>query len=239
MTNKKDGDVEENNVVTKSSGGHEINSDLSKLIDITTVVKAEQGRKRVLVYGDEENLSVFNTSPKAQQIDLKKLEVLWKKKWATLGNVWNQERQMYRFFYEAFRLFYYSFYQLQKNKIELIQTVNDRGKGTYLCAVNLYGVYHHGKKCIDLLKNMKLVNTSNMVFCDKFSQTRNKFFEHNQNPKHLKIQNELFSWGVGDTSSFLEINVHGAKENEFTVYIDYFQDYFNLENIITDTIKNF
>jgi len=116
-----------------------------------------------------------------------------------------------------------------------------------LTGVSLYGMYHHGKKCIDLLKALKLIdeNHTNWEFLKKFRETRNKLIEHNYNPeiskgKKLNLQIDPSIWSLASTDSRLEIHIHKPDtERAFDVYVDYYEDYYQLEKIITDIIKKF
>ena len=119
-----------------------------------------------------------------------------------------------------------------------------------LTGVCLYGMYHHGKKCIDLLKELKLINENhnNWEFLEKFRETRNKLIEHNYNPeiskgkrrKKLNLQIDPQIWSLGSTDSLLEIHIHKPNiERAFDAYVDYYEDYYQLEKIIVDIIRNF
>src|SRR5690606_10270741 len=125
---------------------------LKKLIESTTIVKVYDNSQRRLIFGDENLVSRFNV-PANTQCDLTLNEEAWKKKWLSFNGAWSKERQLYRFFYDSFRLFYYSFDQLVKNKIRSINHSEVQEKMLYydaVCGTSLYGIYHHGKKCIDL-----------------------------------------------------------------------------------------
>ena len=79
-----------------------------------------------------------------------------------------------------------------------------------LTGVSLYGMYHHGKKCIDLLKTLRLIDHQHpeQNFVSRFSETRNKLIEHNYNPHGLKLQIHPSIWSLGAANSRLEINIH-------------------------------
>lgn len=98
------------------------------------------------------------------------------------------------------------------------------------------------KKCIDLLKALKLIdeNHNDWEFLKKFSETRNKLIEHNYNPYGLNLQIDSSIWSLASTDSRLEIHIHKPNiERAFAVYVDYYEDYYRLEKIITDIIKKF
>jgi len=224
--------------------------DIQKLIDSTTIVKVYDNFSRQTIFGDEYFVSGFQKD-QGQQVNLSDFEDNWKNKWKSFGNNWNKERQNYRFLYDSFRLFYFSFEQLRFNKVALI---NEASKNTLkilhlngLTGVSLYGMYHHGKKCIDLLKALELIddnhiddNHKDWEFLTKFSGTRNKLIEHNYNPKGLNLQIDPSIWSLVSTDSCLEIHIHKPDtERAFDVYVDYYEDYYRLEKIITDIIKKF
>ena len=101
-----------------------------------------------------------------------------------------------------------------------------------LIGVSLYGMYHHGKKCIDLLKTLQLIDAQHpeQNFVSRFSETRNKFIEHNYNPYGLKFQIDPSIWSLAGTNSLLEIHIHTPDtERAFDAYIDYYEDYYRLE----------
>ncbi len=163
-----------------------------------------------------------------------------------IGSNWNKERQNYRFLYDSFRLFYFSFEQLRLNKVACInEFFKDMFKTLHfneLAGVNLYGMYYHGKRCIDLLKELKLIdeNHNNWDFLKKFKETRNKLIEHNHNPYNLNLQIDPSIWSLVATDSLLEINIHKLdNEKAFDAYVDYYEDYYQLEKIITNIIKTF
>lgn len=218
-------------------------NDVQKLIDLTTIVKVEDNENGKVIYGDEYYVSKFQKGPE-NQIDLATSVPHWNNKWKSFGNAWSKKRQDYRFLYDSFKLFYYSFEQLRVNKVKAIETVEDNDKLLYfnqLSGVSLYGVYHHGKKSIDLLKKLNLIdsNHQSFLFYEKFRETRNKLIEHNFNPSGLKLLIEPCIWSLTSTTSLIEIRIHDKTENSYTVYIDYYEDYYNLEKIITDIIKSF
>jgi len=238
-----------------------MDDNIKELIELTTIVKVEDNVSHKLIYGDElyisrferEHMTGFEKEQK-EQVDLDSLVQNWKNKWQSFGNLWDKERQNYRFLYDSFKFFYFSFEQLRSNKVACInESFRNRLKMLHfneLTGVCLYGVYHHGKKCIDLLKELKLIdeNHNDWEFLEKFRGTRNKLIEHNYNPeiskgkrrKKLNLQIDLSIWSLGNTDSLLEINIHKPNiERAFNAYVDYYEDYYKLEKIITDIIKGF
>ncbi len=222
-----------------------MDADIQKLIDLTTIVKVDDNMSRQTIFGDEYFVSRFQND-QGQQVNLNDFENNWNNKWKSFGNNWNEERQNYRFLYDSFKLFYFSFEQLRFNKVACInESFGNRLKMLHLnelTGVSLYGMYHHGKKCIDLLKALKLIdeNHNDWEFLTKFNEMRNKLIEHNYNPYGLDLQIDPKIWSLGATDSRLEIHIHKPDtERAFDVYVDYYEDYYQLEKIITDIIKKF
>lgn len=227
-----------------------MNSDIQKIIDWTTIVKVFDNDNHLVIYGDENYVDRFNQAhllgcrdKQHNQVNLSDLEKYWESKWQSFGESWSQERQNYRFLYDSFKLFFVSFQQMKLNK-ELSITARDSHKEIHfneLSANSLYGIYHHGKKCIDLLKKLNLLrNYPECVFLKKFSETRNKLIEHNFNPRGLNLQIEPHTWSLVNTNSLLEVALHmPAQERAFYVYVDYYEDHFTLEGIIADIVKTF
>lgn len=219
-----------------------MDEDIQKLINSTTIVKVEDNLNRQVIFGDEYYVSRFQRD-QGKQIDLSDLVRHWENKWIFFGDSWTKEGQNCRFLYDSFRLFYHSFEQLMRNKADSINaTFTDPKKSEYLnniTGVNLYGIYHHGKKCIDLLKELNLINQKHTAwgFCNKYSETRNKLIEHNYNPKGLNMQIDPSLWSLIGTKSLMTIRIHNAKERAYDAYIDYYQDYYDLESVISQIIK--
>ena len=219
------------------------NPDIRQLINSTTIVKVKDNVSCSTIFGDEYVPDRFQEN-QGQQIILNNYEDNWNNKWRSFGTNWNKERQNYRFLYDSFKLFYFSFEQLRFNKVACINETNvfSLNHFTELIGVSLYGMYHHGKKCIDLLKTLQLIDNQHpeQNFVRRFSETRNKLIEHNYNPSGLKLQIDPSIFSLGATNSFLEIHIHTPDtEQAFDAYIDYYEDYYRLEEIITDIIKKF
>jgi len=225
--------------------------DIQKLIKLTTIVKVHDNVSRCTIFGDEYVFDRFQEN-QGQQIILGNFEDNWNNKWRSFSSNWNEERQNYRFLYDSFKFFYFSFEQLRFNKVACInETFGDSLKMLHLnelIGVSLYGMYHHGKKCIDLLKTLQLIDAQHQEqnFVSRFSETRNKLIEHNYNPKDLKTQKYLklqidpSIWSLAGTNSLLEIYIHTPDtERAFDAYIDYYEDYYRLEKIISDIINKF
>ncbi len=220
-----------------------MDNDIKKLIKLTTIVKVDDNVSRKTIFGDEHCVSRFQKN-QGQQIILNHLENNWNNIWKSLGDKWDKKRQNYRFLYDSFRLFYFSFEQLRFNKVAGINDIygnkNLRQRFHFheLTGVGVYGMYHHGKKCIDLLNTLRLIDPTHRDFCKKFSETRNKLIEHNHNPKGLNLQIDPSIWSLASTDSFLEIHIHLPNtERAYDAYVDYYEDYYRLEKIITDIIR--
>jgi len=217
---------------------------IERLIMLTTIIKPDDNLNRESIFG-EEYISRFQED-QSEQVNLIDLEVFWNNKWKSFSNSWNKERQDYRFLYDSFKLFYFSFEQLRFNKVACIEeALGDEFKMLHfneLTGVSLYGMYHHGKKCVDLLKKLDLIdiNCQDGIFCKKFSETRNKLIEHNFNPNNLNLQIEPSIWSLSSTNSLMQISIHTeTEERAYDVYIDYYNDYFKLEKVIVDIVKKF
>jgi hypothetical protein len=222
-----------------------IASDIEKLINLTTIVRVDDNLSRITIFGDEIRRSRF-VRDQGQQVDLNDLESNWNNKWKSFGNNWNEERQNYRFLEDSFKLFYFSFERLRFYKVACINEAfgnkNQMFHFNELTGVSMYGMYHHGKKCIDLLKTLNLITEkhTDWDFCKKFSETRNKLIEHNFNPYGLALQIEPSIWSLASRDSFLKVYIHKSNiERVFDAYVDYYEDYYRLEKIITDIIKKF
>jgi len=237
-------------------------NELEKLSESTTIVKMEDNRQGEskhskanpnikwfipkLIHGNDNYISRFQRNrlvgQKKVQVDLNTLNSFWKKKWDSFGEVWNKERQNFRFFQESFSLFYYSFEQLDKNKISAVSEEDNKREAhlEHLINLNLYGMYQNGKKSIDLAgkRCLKIIREEDSDFCERFSESRNKFFEHNHNPRGFQILIDPKKWSLKSTNSLLRVDVHNDRfESICTGYIDYYEDYFKLEKILVNAIK--
>lgn len=76
----------------------------------------------------------------------------------------------------------------------------------------------------------------------KFIETRNKLFEHNYNPRADHLPDLILEpsiWEVIATKSQMTVYVHTRNEREYEAFIDYYQDYYNLEKIFVDVVTKF
>jgi len=215
--------------------------DIEYLIEKTTIIRVDNNKTREIVFGEEGYISCFQQNQK-KQIDKQMLEDFWERKWNSFEGKWAKERQNYRFMYETFNFFYLSFSQFLNYKmISINESENSNITNNDLIAgIYLNSIYHHGKKCIDIMKELELLEGhAQNGFIEKFRETRNKIIEHNFNPKKLEIQIDPFTRSLSNTDSLFKIGVHtDAVEENYTIYLDYF-DYYKLEKIFTDVIRKF
>ncbi|MBU0574103.1 MAG: hypothetical protein KKH83_06490, partial [Candidatus Margulisbacteria bacterium] len=214
----------------------------------TTIVKIVSSPEDKEIFGDKNYISRYQTNPTEKQIDLSGFIPYWNKKWKSFGSFWNTERQIYRFLFDSVQLFYYSFKQLKINKYKSIRLAfeesDERTDADKFCEVSFHSVYHHGKKCIDLLRRCRLLNEPQEIFCKKFTETRNKFIEHNFNPLGVKLLLDPVLFDLTATDSLMKISIHrfregNSQERAFDAYVDYYKDYYELEKIISDIITTF
>lgn len=222
-----------------------MDTDIQKLTKSTTIIKVDDNVLCQTIFGEEYFVSRFQKD-QGQQVNLGDFESNWNNKWKSFSNSWNEERQNYRFLYDSLKHFCFNFEQLRLNKVACINEASgDNLKILHLnelSGVGLYGIYHHGKKCIDLLEKLNLIGKKHKgyTFVKKFKETRNKLIEHNYNPHGLNLQIDPSIWSLASTDSLLEISIHKPKfERAFDVYVDYYEDYYQLEKIITDIIDAF
>jgi len=217
---------------------------LKKLLCDTTIISIYEDKSNKLILGKSDDVSRFQQD-QGQQIKLEDLENYWDKKFNSFGNVWNKDRQLYRFLYDQFRLFHRSFMQLRINKVAYLESKNSQNDYHIheFSATNLASMYLFGKKMVNLLKELKLdeqTDTDEKSFIKKFAKTRNVLFEHNFNTNNYPdILFEPVLWNSEASGSFLKIDIHTKSESEYYALIDYYQDYYDLESIMVKTIKRF
>ena len=218
--------------------------EIQRLVDLTTIVQVRNKSTNKVEFGNENITSRYHNH-RESQIDIDTLIEFWKKKWTSFGNEWNEEKQLYKHLFDTFQLFYYSFKQLKQNKSASIPlNPYDDKLDLYVkfSAANLFGIYNYGKKCIDLVERLKIIqalNDTEIKFLKKFKETRNKIFEHNYDPKGFNMTTAPTIWSIAHTNSLLDVSIHGVRENEYGAKIDYCDDYYELENILTMIISDF
>lgn len=221
-----------------------MNTEIKRLANKTTIIQVINNTTKRVEYGNE-NITSRYSDHHLKQIDISTLVEHWQNKWDSFGGDWNIERQNYRNLLDTFKMFYHSFYLLKKYKHASIPLdPYDKKFNLYieLSGVNLFGMYNHGKKCVDLIEKLeivKLLDKNENDYINKFKETRNKLFEHNFNPYGLNITIDPSTWSIASTNSFCDISIHGQNEREYDVKIDYYDDYYRLENILVKIIKGF
>ena len=225
-------------------GSNKLPPSIEQLVAETTVRYLARRNGTALI-GSEEQFSRFQRNQR-EQLDLNLLEPHWQNIFRSFDNRWNDERQNYRYYYDTFKLFYYSFTQLRANKYRAIESAGINSRLEYynqLAAVNLFGVYTNGKKCAYLVKDklglIDWIDEQEIDFLNKYSETRNKIFEHNFNPRRMKLQIYPNLWSLVETSSWLEIYIYTESGLEYEAKIDYYEDYYSLEDILAKVIMTF
>lgn len=222
----------------------DLDDELNQIFQTTTIVSANvfppDGNS---IYGPETYMSKYMLN-QGHQVDIKSLEPFWGKKFTFFGNDWNKVRQLYRYIYVSFKLFYDSFTLL--NNYRNLSAINIREKENLLlyngyAGTALYGIYHHGKKCLDLINKLEIpIIGDDKIFVEKFIETRNKFIEHNHNPKTYNLGFEPSIWSLIGTNPILEIAIHTPdSERIIDAHVDYYDDYYKLEMIMVNIIKGF
>lgn len=217
-----------------------VQSKLKLLYDKTTILWIERNtNEENIIVGEKLLLSRFDRDQGTPINFNGKLEPFWQKKFSSFGKKWSLERQIYRLIYNAMRMFFISFNGMRIYKVSSINENINVYSHVDFASSFLAHMYDSGKKVIDLFTELKL-NKYNTSFIKKFSETRNKLFEHGHNPKNLDcLILEPNFWHIVATSSFLPINIHTNQEQEFVGFIDYYQDYYDLENIFSKIVSGF
>lgn len=207
----------------------------------TTVLWVEKYGNQQVVSGAKIDSDRYRRNQGTPISFSKKLEPLWQKKFNSFGDQWDDERQKYRLLYDSMRSFFVSFAGLRLNKIASIEAKDSSEKfiqGEF-AGSHLIQMYMAGKKSLDIITR-ELQIPLNSGFNRLFSETRNKLFEHNYNPRQIpNLILEPSVWEVIATASLLPIYIHTNTEREFEAYIDYYQDYYDLEKIFVDIVNNF
>ena len=137
-----------------------MNTEIKRLANKTTIIQVINNTTNRVEYSTE-NITSRYSNHHLKQIDVSTLVEHWQNKWNSFGDIWNEDRQNYRCLFDTFEMFYYSFYQLRKNKSASIPFYPyDERLNIFikLSGVNLFGIYNYGKKCIDLIKILQLEN---------------------------------------------------------------------------------
>ena len=219
-----------------------VEDQLNWLVDNTTVKWIECHDHEGVVCGEKNFLDRFNKDQGDPISFTEILEPLWQKKFESFGREWNEERQQYRLLYDSMRSFFVSFIGLRINKVA---SINDRDNNSKekilhieLAVSQLIQMYMSGKKIIDLFSLCGL--NYDRDFGERFSETRNKLFEHNHNPRGIpNLILEPDYWSMMATKSYLPVYIHTSIEHEYEAYIDYYQDYYDLEKLFVDVVNHF
>lgn len=227
--------------------------ELLDLHSISTIKYIKDSKGKIII--GEDIYSDFSEHP--QQLRFKdpfnfdNLTDEWQEIWKSFGNNWNEERQLFRYFWDECRSFFRSYIIYRSNFEEYVPLGFDENPDTkdkmnilaLNCELTLRSMYECGKQAINILKKIdaKLLQQEELLFCNKYSETRNKFLIHYHNPK--KYPDFTFDpvyWSIMGTGSLFEIRIHipNKQEQIFSAFINFKYDYFKLETILVDAIRN-
>lgn len=225
-------------------------SKLESLFEITTTLKIVDSSQNIIFGSDNYDnntnpLELKNKTP----IDFNGLTSEWETIWKSFGDQWNQERQLFRYFWGECQDFNLSF-QLYKQSVEqflpLVFDKDQSSKEKMLLLgskgeLAIRSIYEYGKQAIDILEkiNNTLMSNEEKVFCEKFSGTRNKFLTHYHNASDYPdfIFDPVY-WDIMGTGQLLEVKIHlSNKERAYTAYINHYNDYYRLEKILIEVIQ--
>lgn len=218
-----------------------IQGQLDWLVNNTTIQWVEKFDTQTIVAGSKVEIDRFPFDQGNPVSFSQELEPLWQKRFEKYGTQWNVERQKYRLLYDTMKSFFMSFIGLRLNKvasIEVRDNVQEKLLEGDLAGSHLIQMYMSGKKALDVMDELKISYSTD--FGRRFSQTRNNLFEHNHNPYHVKdLILEPLVWEVNATSSQMTVYIHTANEREYDAFIDYYEDYYDLEQVFVNVVKNF
>ncbi len=217
-----------------------IQDQLDWLAENTTILWVEKFDTKAVVAGSKVEFDRFLFDQGNPVSFSQALEPLWKERFVKFGTRWDVERQKYRLLYDAMKSFFMSFIELRLNKvasIEVRENVQEKLLYGDFAGSHLIQMYVSGKKALDIMNKLKISYSTD--FSRRFSETRNKLFEHNHNPNHVKdLILEPSVWEVIDTSSQMSVYIHTGYEREYEAFIDYYQDYYDLEQVFVNVVKN-
>jgi hypothetical protein len=220
-----------------------IQEQLEWLIAHTTVLWVERHDTQKVVAGEKVEIDRFFIDQGDPISFSETLEPLWRAKFDSFGSEWNDERQKYRLLYDTMRAFFTSFNGLRFNKVASIEArdnIQEKLLQGDLAGSHLMQMYMSGKKALDLMTELQIPLP--IGFVEQFKESRNKLFEHNHNPhaRHLPdLILEPSLWEVIATKSQMTIYVHTANEREYEAFIDYYQDYYDLEKVFVEAVQSF
>lgn len=220
-----------------------IQEQLDWLIENTTVLWVERYADQSVVPGSKVDTDRFLFDQGVPVSFSQVLEPFWQARFERFGIVWSIERQKYRLLYEAMKSFFTSFIGLRLNKVSSINARENVQENLVLgdfAGSYLLQMYMAGKRTLDLMRELQIPVSTDFV--KRFIETRNKLFEHNHNPRANHLPNLILEpsiWEVISTTSQMTINIHTTNEHEYEAFIDYYQDYYDLERIFVEAVKNF
>jgi hypothetical protein len=218
-----------------------INEQIIWLTTNTTIKWIERTNDKKIVAGTKNIIDRFLIDQGTPISFTENLEPLWQNKFNTLGNEWDINRQRYRLLYDSMKSFFISFIGMRINKISAIESrenLKEKLINGELAGSHLLQMYMSGKKAIDLIKKLDIEIKD--PFYKKFCETRNKLFEHNHNAFLMEnIILEPSVWEIISTKSIMTIYIHTSIEREFEGFLDYYQDYYDLEKIFVETVQSF
>lgn len=232
--------------------GHDYKEELKDLFNISTIKYIKDSDRKIII--GEDTYTDFSEHPQElrfkEPFNFNNLSNEWQMIWKSFGNNWNEERQLFRYLWDECRGFFQSYLLYRNNFEEFLPLCFDENPDTknkmdilsLNCEITLRLMYECGKQAIDILQkiNLKLLQSEELLFCNKFSETRNKFLTHYHNPR--KYPNFIFDpayFSIMGTGSLFEIRIHipNKQEQIFTAFINFRYDYFRLKTILVDAIK--
>lgn len=187
------------------------------------------------------------------------LDTFWENKWSSFGDQWTHERQLFRFlwyeanaFVKSYQLYKENFASALNLSFETSDELQNRRRQHDLGAeLGIRSTYEYGKQTIKLLRELSQHNQSiNTIisdptkadYLDKFVETRNKFLIHYHDPRRFRdlVFDPSFISVMG-TGSLFEVDIHiqNQEEKRYSVYINHYADYFKLEEILVEIIRQF
>lgn len=211
-----------------SSKNHLVN-----LINKTTIYWITDSNFQTICGEDKQTRFVTD---QGKPVTIEEIEPVWQQIFDSFGSQWNQQRQLYRLLYDQIRLFITSFTFLQVYKFSFLRSLSKDEDSFRQFSCNLASMYLFGKKAIDLIKEVEPISGD---IYTHFSNTRNLVFEHNYGPNLLRnhIVDPSFFEASGSDSQ-MRIRIHSvSNEEEYNAFVDYYEDYYQLEKKFIDWLK--
>jgi hypothetical protein len=216
---------------------------LDWLVKNTTILWVEKFDTQSVVAGSKVEIDRFFFDQCSPVSFSQVLEPLWQERFEKFGTLWDIERQKYRLLYDTMKSFFTSFIGLRLNKVASIEArdnVQEKLLQGDLAGSHLIQMYMSGKKALDLIDELHISYETD--FGRRFRQTRNKLFEHNHNLDARYLPDLILEpsvWEVIDTSSQMTVYIHTANEREYEAFIDYYKDYYDLEQVFVSVVEGF